>query len=271
MTEGPAGYDDHPDGRGRRGRDRDASWSSTGPPSRSPASSAAAALGKELEDALPLEGLDGRAWWPCARPYDGLRSVTGHPERNLHPARRPGGPGHLALRPATSPRPGDQRRRGRARHPAPGPRGAQPGRAGLHRGPRAALTAHQRQGLHRHPARQVGPLQRRPEAADARDRQRRRRPGHPADHRAARHRPDRLGPARPSAARSSTSAGWCTGTSRRWPPRARTRTRFDVRVADGIPEMWVDADKLDQVLGNLLENAVRHGVGHGDHRGRAGR
>ena len=45
--------------------------------------SAAAVLGKELEDALPLEGLDGRAWWPCARPYDGLRSVTGHPERNL--------------------------------------------------------------------------------------------------------------------------------------------------------------------------------------------
>ena len=28
--------------------------------------SAAAALGKDLEDALPLEGLDGRAWWPCA-------------------------------------------------------------------------------------------------------------------------------------------------------------------------------------------------------------
>jgi signal transduction histidine kinase len=25
--------------------------------------------------------------------------------------------------------------------------------------------------------------------------------------------------------------------------------------------MWVDADKLDQVLGNLLENAVRHGAG----------
>jgi signal transduction histidine kinase len=25
--------------------------------------------------------------------------------------------------------------------------------------------------------------------------------------------------------------------------------------------MWVDADKLDQVVGNLLENAVRHGSG----------
>ena len=30
--------------------------------------------------------------------------------------------------------------------------------------------------------------------------------------------------------------------------------------------MWVDPDKIDQVLGNLLENAVRHGAGHGHHR-----
>ncbi len=37
--------------------------------------------------------------------------------------------------------------------------------------------------------------------------------------------------------------------------------KFLVRVADGIPEMWVDADKVDQVLGNLLENALRHGAG----------
>jgi signal transduction histidine kinase len=43
--------------------------------------------------------------------------------------------------------------------------------------------------------------------------------------------------------------------------RGEDPERFDLRVADGIPEMWVDADKLDQVLGNLLENAVRHGAG----------
>ena len=38
---------------------------------------------------------------------------------------------------------------------------------------------------------------------------------------------------------------------------------------DGLPEMWVDPDKLDQVLGNLLENAVRHGARHRHHRRRA--
>lgn len=38
-------------------------------------------------------------------------------------------------------------------------------------------------------------------------------------------------------------------------------TRFQVLVRDALPEQWADADKLDQVLGNLLENAVHHGAG----------
>ena len=36
------------------------------------------------------------------------------------------------------------------------------------------------------------------------------------------------------------------------------------RIADipvGLPETWLDADKIDQILGNLVENAVRHGSG----------
>jgi signal transduction histidine kinase len=49
---------------------------------------------------------------------------------------------------------------------------------------------------------------------------------------------------------------------------------FDARIAAGeapdrfrlvadatLPEMWVDPDKLAQVIGNLVENAVRHGDG----------
>jgi signal transduction histidine kinase len=28
-----------------------------------------------------------------------------------------------------------------------------------------------------------------------------------------------------------------------------------------LPETWLDADKVDQILGNLIENAVRHGAG----------
>ncbi|OEU96755.1 PAS domain-containing sensor histidine kinase [Streptomyces oceani] len=37
--------------------------------------------------------------------------------------------------------------------------------------------------------------------------------------------------------------------------------RFEIRVAPALPELWADPDKVDQVLGNLLENAVRHGAG----------
>jgi len=52
------------------------------------------------------------------------------------------------------------------------------------------------------------------------------------------------------------------------------RRDFDARVAAGesadrlqlvangdLPEMWVDPDKLAQVIGNLVENALRHGAG----------
>ena len=38
-------------------------------------------------------------------------------------------------------------------------------------------------------------------------------------------------------------------------------SRFVVEVEDGLPEVWADPDKLDQVLGNLVENALRHGAG----------
>jgi PAS domain S-box-containing protein len=37
--------------------------------------------------------------------------------------------------------------------------------------------------------------------------------------------------------------------------------RFTLIAPDELPEMWVDPDKLAQVVGNLVENAVRHGSG----------
>jgi PAS domain S-box-containing protein len=37
--------------------------------------------------------------------------------------------------------------------------------------------------------------------------------------------------------------------------------RFRLVVTGELPEMWVDPDKLAQVVGNLVENAVRHGGG----------
>ena len=37
--------------------------------------------------------------------------------------------------------------------------------------------------------------------------------------------------------------------------------RFRLEVLGSLPETWLDADKVDQILGNLVENAVRHGAG----------
>lgn len=37
--------------------------------------------------------------------------------------------------------------------------------------------------------------------------------------------------------------------------------RFDLRGGGELPELWLDQDKIDQVLANLVENAVRHGRG----------
>ena len=45
-----------------------------------------------------------------------------------------------------------------------------------------------------------------------------------------------------------------------WPAASRA-TGSSCDVGDDLPELWADPDKIDQVLGNLLENAVRHGEG----------
>ena len=37
--------------------------------------------------------------------------------------------------------------------------------------------------------------------------------------------------------------------------------RFRLEAASDLPDTWLDADKIDQILGNLVENAVRHGAG----------
>jgi PAS domain S-box-containing protein len=37
--------------------------------------------------------------------------------------------------------------------------------------------------------------------------------------------------------------------------------RFRLEVLGDLPEMWLDPDKIDQILGNLVENALRHGAG----------
>ncbi|GAA2090670.1 ATP-binding protein [Actinomadura alba] len=37
--------------------------------------------------------------------------------------------------------------------------------------------------------------------------------------------------------------------------------RFRLETRGPLPDMWLDPDKINQILGNLIENAVRHGAG----------
>ncbi|MGH8970327.1 MAG: ATP-binding protein [Actinomycetes bacterium] len=221
---------------------------------------AASALGKTLEDALPLQALDGRPWWPCALPYDGLRTTTGHPERNLvlpggrevlvaarYLRAEPGGPTCrvvVALR--------DTRHRAREE---------------LSRSELVSTVAHElRSPLTSVKGFTATLLAKWDRFSDEQKRLMLETVNADAD-RVTRLITELLDIARIDSGRL---------TLRRQVvdlPRVAERhvagmvaaghadDRFVVQVGPGLPELWADPDKVDQVLSNLLENAVSHGAG----------
>jgi signal transduction histidine kinase len=218
------------------------------------------ALGKKLEDALPLEMLDGRPWWSCTRPYDGLPTVTGHPERNLL---LPGGQEVLVTSRYVREQPlgpvcrvvvalRDTRHRAREE---------------LSRAELVSTVAHElRSPLTSVKGFTATLLAKWDRFNDEQKRLMLETVNADAD-RVTRLITELLDIARIDSGRLAVHrqvvdlplvvqrhvAGMVAS--------GHDPTRFRVDVADGLPEMWVDADKLDQVLTNLLENAVRHGDG----------
>ena len=83
-----------------------------------------------------------------------------------------------------------------------------------------------------------------------------RRPGHPADHRAARRLADRRRTAAgPPQVVDVRPWSWRPGRAAVARGHGR-RDRFVVEVDDDLPEIWADPDRLDQILANLIENAA---------------
>jgi signal transduction histidine kinase len=221
---------------------------------------ASAALGKDLADALPLEMLDGRAWWSCTRPYEGLRTVTGHPERNLllgasevlvvsrYVRDQPRGPVTrvvVALR--------DTRHRAREE---------------LSRAELVSTVAHElRSPLTSVKGFTATLLAKWDRFNDDQKRLMLETVNADAD-RVTRLITELLDIARIDSGRlairrqvvdvgrvaSRHVAGIIAA--------GESPDKFTVLVGSGLPEMWLDADKLDQIIANLLENAVRHGSGH---------
>ena len=227
------------------------------------------AIGKYVYDVLPFRDDDGRDWWMFVDPYNGLATRTRHPERSLFLA-----DGHGD----TSPRGGIEvlvsvgyvrdGRSGSVRRLVITLRGAQQ-RARLERS-RAELVSTVAHEL-RAPLTSVKGftatlLAKWSRFSDDQKRVMLETVNADAD-RVTRLITELLDVSRIESGRMEVRPQLVDV-----PERARKiiagrvasgepESRFRLDAACDLPETWLDADKIDQILGNLVENAVRHGAG----------
>jgi PAS domain S-box-containing protein len=224
-------------------------------------------IGKFVFDVLPLRDAEGRDWWVYADPYGGLPTRTRHPERSLYLA-----DGTEILVSIGYVR--ENRAKG-------GPRGARPVR-------RLVISlrgAQQRERLERSRAELVSTvahelrspltsvkgftatlLNKWGRFTDDQKRVMLETVNADAD-RVTRLITELLDVSRIESGRMEVHRQLVD-----LPDRARkiiagrvaagdAEDRFRLEVLGTLPETWLDADKIDQILGNLVENAVRHGAG----------
>ncbi|MBL1067355.1 ATP-binding protein [Streptomyces sp. 7-21] len=220
----------------------------------------AAALGRPIDQVLPLEDPDGRRWWRTTDPYRGLAIRTGQPERNLllpggrevlvaarYVRSRPAGPVHRLV---VTLRGTEARQR------------SERGSAEL-----IATVAHElRSPLTSVKGFTATMLAKWDRFTDDQKRLMLQTVDADAD-RVTRLITELLDVSRIDAGRLEL---------RRQPLRLEEAVRrhvktlvnggcgadrFDVRLGTDLPGVWADPGKIDQVIGNLLENAVRHGDG----------
>jgi signal transduction histidine kinase len=234
------------------------------------------ALGRDIRQVLPLRDAEGRGWWACINPYGGLSTRTRHPEQPLF---LPDGteflvtmsyvrvPRHPSLSWAGG-RPAQLAAPGAVQRIAVGLRGTQQ-RTRLERS-RADLVSTVAHEL-RSPLTSVKGftatlLAKWTRFTDDQKRVMLETVNADAD-RVTRLITELLDVSRIEAGRieihrqlvdipqraEKIVAGRAAAGD---PPE-----RFRIEAAGDLPETWLDADKVDQILGNLVENAVRHGAG----------
>ncbi|MEW2625258.1 ATP-binding protein [Streptomyces sp. NPDC048106] len=222
--------------------------------------SAAEALGQPLEKALPLEDLEGRRWWQLTDPYGGLSTRTRQPERNLllpggrevlvtvrYVRAEPLGPVHrliICLRDT------EARRRTERSHAELIATVAHELRSPLTsvKGFTATLLAKWERFTDDQKRLML-------ETVDADADRVTRLIAELLDisridsgRLEVRRQPVDIGAAVSRHIQAYVAAGQSAG-------------RFLLRIEQPLPALWADPDKIDQVLSNLLENAVRHGEG----------
>ncbi len=233
--------------------------------------SPAQALGRDVRQVLPLRDGDDRCWWTMTRPYDGLATRTRHPERTLY---LPDGTellisvGYVRAPRGRGPREGWSREPGSVQRIAITLRSAQQ-RNRLERG-RADLVSTVAHEL-RSPLTSVKGftatlLAKWPKFTDDQKKVMLETVNADAD-RVTRLITELLDVSRIEAGRIEVHRELVdVGARARKIITGRvaagdTADRYQVEVHDGLPEMWLDVDKVDQILANLIENAVRHGAG----------
>jgi signal transduction histidine kinase len=219
--------------------------------------------GRDYRDLLPLVDLGGTDWWACTDPYGGLATRTGQPERLLELSAGPHA-GRQLLVAARYVRDGHRRlarlvvsiRDARARE-----------RVDRDRADLVSTVAHEiRSPLTTVKGFTATVLAKWDRLTDEQKRDMLRAVNSDAD-RVTRLLSDLLDVSRidagrlrlrrqvvdvPAALARAVAGRVASGDS---------PDRFALRVADSLPETWLDPDRVDQVVENLLDNAVRHGEG----------
>jgi signal transduction histidine kinase len=221
---------------------------------------AADALGKDLFDVLPLRDADGRDWWAYTDPYHGLQIRTRHPERPLY--LRDGTEVLVVVRYVRERRRHDVLRLVVALHDA-----AQRARLERSRADLVSTVAHElRSPLTSVKGFTATLLAKWHRFTDDQKLVMLETVNADAD-RVTRLITELLDVSRIESGRLEVHRQLVDV-----PERARKviagrvaagepEERFRLEVREGLPETWLDPDKVDQILGNLVENAVRHGAG----------
>ena len=219
------------------------------------------ALGRDLHDVLPLHDADGRDWWKATDPYHGLRTRTRQPERALY---LPDGT-ELLVSAAFTRRP---RRGGDVVRVAVTLRdAAQRGRTERSRADLVSTVAHElRSPLTSVKGFTATLLAKWDRFTDDQKRVMLETVNADAD-RVTRLITELLDVSRIESGRLELHKQVVDVADRaRRIVEGRVAAgdpadRFRLDAAGPLPEMWLDPDKLDQILGNLVENAMRHGAG----------
>jgi signal transduction histidine kinase len=221
---------------------------------------AEAALGRTLEAVLPLEDLEGRRWWQLTDPYGGLAIRTGQPERNLL---LPGGREVLVSARYVRDRPtGPVRRVVVCLRDTEARRRTERSHAEL-----IATVAHElRSPLTSVKGFTATLLAKWERFTDDQKRLMLETVDADAD-RVTRLIAElldisRIDSGRLEVRRQLVDIAAAVGRHvQAYVAAGQPADRFLVRTEHPLPELWADPDKIDQVLSNLIENAVRHGEG----------